>query len=151
NLEAGKPYSEQLLEKDRDRIMAIYLDRGYLNMTFRSAVDHMKEDPHRVHVVYQIEEGPRVFTSGVGQVGAARTRPEIIARNVNIKAHSPLSATALLRSESNLYTLGIFDWANVDTRQMVSHQTEAEVLVKVHEAKRNSIAYGFGFQVINRG
>jgi outer membrane protein assembly factor BamA len=39
----------------------------------------------------------------------------------------------------------------VDTRQTVSSQTEAEVLVKLHEAKRNSIAYGFGFQVINRG
>ena len=151
NLESGKPYSAQLLEKDRDRIMAVYLDRGYLNMTFKSAVQHVKEDPHRVHVLYQIEEGPRVFTSGVVPVGAGHTRPEIIARNVNIKTNQPLSATALLRGESNLYTLGVFDWANVDTRQTVSSETEAEVLVKLHEAKKNSIAYGFGFQVINRG
>src|SRR5262249_20431079 len=117
----------------------------------KSAVQHLKEDPHRVHVLYQIEEGPRVFTSGVVPVGALHTRPEIVARNVNIKTNQPLSATALLRGESNLYTLGVFDWANVDTRQTVSSQTDAEVLVKLHEAKQNSIAYGFGFQVINRG
>jgi len=45
----------------------------------------------------------------------------------------------------------VFDWASVDTRQPITDDPKAEVLVKLHESKRNSIAYGFGFQVINRG
>ncbi|HEX5434471.1 MAG TPA: POTRA domain-containing protein, partial [Candidatus Angelobacter sp.] len=36
NLKPGKPYSQQLLNKDRDRIMATYLDKGFLRMTFRA-------------------------------------------------------------------------------------------------------------------
>jgi outer membrane protein insertion porin family len=151
NLEPGKPYSTQLLNKDRDQIMATYLDSGYLTMTFKATVQHVKDDPHHVRVIYAIDEGPRVETASVTPVGAQHTRPEIIQRNANIKAGKPLSETALLRGESQLYTLGVFDWANVDTRRPVTDDPQAEVLVKVHEAKRNTITYGFGFQVINRG
>jgi outer membrane protein insertion porin family len=151
NLEPGKPYSTQLLTKDRDQIMATYLDKGFLNVTFKSEVEHAKTDPHHVHVVYQVDEGPQVHTASVEPIGAQHTRPEIIARNTNIKVAKPLSETALLRGESQLYTLGVFDWASVDTREPITDNPNAEVLVKLHESKRNSIAYGFGFQVINRG
>ncbi|HVG90881.1 MAG TPA: POTRA domain-containing protein, partial [Alphaproteobacteria bacterium] len=64
-LEPGKPYSTQLLDKDRDQIMATYLDKGFLNVTFKSKVDHRKDDRHYVHVFYQIEEGPQVQTASV--------------------------------------------------------------------------------------
>ncbi len=151
NLEPGKPYSTQLLNKDRDEIMAAYLDSGYLTMTFKATVQHTKNDPHHVQVIYQIDEGPRVETASVAPIGAPHTRPEIIERNANIKTGQPLSETALLRGESQLYTMGVFDWASMDTRQPVGDNPNAEVLIKVHEAKRNTITYGFGFQVINRG
>jgi len=151
NLEPGKPYSTLLLTKDRDQIMATYLDKGFLNVTFKSKVEHTKDDPHHVHVVYQIEEGPQVRTASVDPVGAQHTRPEIIARNADIKVNKPLSETTLLRGESQLYTLGVFDWASVDTRAPITDDPNAAVLVKLHESKRNTIAYGFGFQVINRG
>jgi outer membrane protein insertion porin family len=151
NLEPGKPYSTQLLNKDRDQIMATYLDNGYLIMTFKATVQHAKDDPHHVRVIYAIDEGPQVETASVTPVGAQHTRPEIIERHANIKSGKPLSETALLRGESQLYTMGIFDWASVDTRRSISNDPKAEVLVKVHESKRNTIAYGFGFQVINRG
>ncbi len=131
--------------------MATYLDNGYLTMTLKSTVQHAKDDPHHVQVIYEIDEGPQVHTVSLEPVGAQRTRPEIIARNANIKTGKPLSETALLRGESQLYTLGVFDWASVDTRRPVSEDPAADVLVKLHESKRNSIAYGFGFQVINRG
>src|ERR1041384_865295 len=151
NLEPGKAYSTQLLNKDRDQITAVYLDNGFLTMTFKATVQHAKNNPHRVQVLYQIDEGPQVITASVAPVGAQHTRPEIIARNANIKTGKPLSETALLRGESQLYTLGVFDWASVDTRRPVGDDPHAEVLVKLHESKRNTIAYGFGFSVINRG
>ncbi|MGC2696111.1 MAG: POTRA domain-containing protein [Candidatus Angelobacter sp.] len=151
NLEPGKPYSTQLLNKDRDQIMATYLDKGFLTMTFKATVQHPKNDPHHAQVIYQVDEGPQVHTASLAPIGALHTRPEIIARNANIKVNQPLSETALLRGESQLYTLGVFDWASVDTRRPITDEPQAEVLVKLHESKRNSITYGFGFQVINRG
>src|SRR5215467_6672443 len=34
---------------------------------------------------------------------------------------------------------------------MVTTQTQEDVIIKVHEARRNQITYGFGFEVVNRG
>src|SRR5204862_1105249 len=46
---------------------------------------------------------------------------------------------------------GVFDWAEIDPRRQITTQTEEDIVVKVHEGKRNSLTYGFGFEVINRG
>jgi outer membrane protein assembly factor BamA len=64
----------------------------------------------------------------------------------------PLTETELLSSESRFYNhTGVFDWAEVDPRRQITTQTTEDVLIKVHEAKRNTMTYGFGFEVINRG
>ena len=39
----------------------------------------------------------------------------------------------------------------MDPRRQITTQTKEDVLVKVHEAKRNTMTYGFGFEMINRG
>ena len=57
----------------------------------------------------------------------------------------------MLTAESRLYPPGIFDWAEVTPRRQITTQTEEDVLVKLHEAHRNTLTYGFGFEVINRG
>jgi outer membrane protein insertion porin family len=151
NLAPGKPYSTQLLNKDRDQIMAFYLKHGYLTANFKSTTKPLKQDPHRVEVVYSIDEGPKVQTAMVQIVGAHHTRPEIISKHANIKVGQPLSEETLLQSESKLYTLGVFDWASVDPQRPITTESDAEVLIKLHEAKRNSITYGVGFEVVNRG
>ena len=57
-----------------------------------------------------------------------------------------MSEGKLLESESKLINLGIFDWANVAPPRAITDQTQEDVLVKVHEAKRNSLSYGLGIQ-----
>jgi outer membrane protein assembly factor BamA len=151
NLEPGKPYSQELLDKDRDQILAVYLQEGFLNAVFRARVTPLNNDPHRVQVVYSINEGQQVFTKVVAPVGAVHTRIDTIQTNANIKVGKPLSLTSMLQGETQLLGLGVFDWASVDTREPVTNQSNADVLVKVHEGKRNTISYGFGFEVTNRG
>lgn len=151
NLEPGKPYSGQLLDKDRDQIIATYLDRGYLTATFKSTSRPVKNDPHHVDVVYQITEGPQVRTAMVETLGAHHTHPNIIAQDTKFPVGKPLSESALLKSESQLYTLGVFDWTSVDPQRPITNDSDVEVLVKLHEAKRNSLTYGFGFEAFNRG
>ena len=57
----------------------------------------------------------------------------------------------MLEAESRLYDLSIFDWSSVGPRKPITDQTDEMALVKVHEAKRNEITYGFGFEVSHRG
>ena len=151
NLGPGKPYSQELVTKDRNQIMARYLTLGYLNAGFRSKAKPVPNQPHHLTVVYSIIEGPQVKTATIITDGRGHTRQSMIDLEVPIKPGEPLSENALLSSESRLYNLGIFDWAEVDPRRAITDQHDEDVVIKVHEAKRNSIVYGFGFQVINRG
>lgn len=151
NLGPGKPYSQDLVLKDRASIVARYLTLGYLNASFRATSKPVPGEPHQVDVVYQISEGPRVETATIITDGRQHTQQSLIDQQLKVRTGEPLSANNMLSSESHLYNLGIFDWAEVDPRSNITDQTHEDVVVKVHEAKRNIITYGFGFQVLKRG
>lgn len=151
NLASGKPYSGQLVSSDRDKIMAAYLQRGFLAATFKARAKPLKQDPHRLEVVYLIDEGTQVHTATVQILGLQHTKPALVSTHAKIPAGQPLSESTLLYSESNLYALGIFDWASIDPLRPITTDSDAEVLVKVHEAKRHVVTYGFGFELVNRG
>ncbi|MEO7003840.1 MAG: POTRA domain-containing protein [Acidobacteriaceae bacterium] len=154
NLAEGKPYSQKLVALDRKNILANYLEKGYLTANFReTATAASKHDPHRVDVVYHIDEGPRVSTAQVISLGLVHTQQRLIDRDVKlIQPEQPLTETKLLTAESNLYShTGVFDWAEVDPKRPITTQPKEDVVVKVHEAKRNQLTYGFGFEIVNRG
>ena len=150
----GKAYSEKLVENDRANIVAHYLQAGYLMASFRETANAVsKNDPHHLKVVYHIYEGPQVYTASVITLGRQKTQQRLIDEDVaTIEPEKPLTETALLASESRLYEhTGVFDWVEVDPKRQITTQTQEDVLVKVHESKKNQMTYGFGFEIINRG
>ena len=153
-LGAGKPYSQALVEADRASIVANYLKAGYLTSSFRqTATVVSKQDPHHIDVVYHIYEGPKVFAGELITLGRAHTKQRLIDEEIaSIHPGAPLTETQLLTAESRLYDhTGVFDWAEVDPKRQITTQDKEDVVVKVHEAQRNQITYGFGFELINRG
>jgi outer membrane protein assembly factor BamA len=153
-LTVGGPYSQQLIQDDRKNILARYLTLGFLTANLReTATSVSSKEPHRVIVTYHIYEGPQVFTNEVITLGRQHTQPKLIHEDVAaLLPGKPLAETQLLNSETQLYNNpGVFDWAEVDPKRKITTQTKEDVLVKVHEAKRNEIHYGFGFEIINRG
>lgn len=150
-LRAGVPFSPRKLAEDRNRIEASYLNRGYLNVEVKTTVDHLLSDSHRVYVTYAVTEQQLVRVSQVIQLGQKVTRPSLIAKTAQVPVESPMRRAQLLTAESKLYDLGIFDWSSVGPRKPITDQTDEMVLVKVHEAKRNDLTYGFGFEVSHRG
>ena len=151
-LAPGKPFSRKLLDDDRSQVLADYMDVGYLNAHFDITVTPDPGNPHLMNVVYKIDPGPLARVGEVALLGAEHTQPKFI-RNVtspNVKEGKPLSEGKLLTSESDLYNLGIFDWATISPLRPIEGQEYEEVLVKVHESKRNTLDIGGGFEVIPR-
>ena len=152
SLQPGKPYSPHLLEIDRNRILAVYLDSGYLNATLKSDVSPDPQKPHLMNVVYTIDEGPQGHVSDVVLLGQDVTRPHFL-RDVtasNVSSGKPLSEGKFFTAESDLYNLNIFDWVSIKPLRPVSDQTQEEVLVKVHESPRYTMDVGGGLEVIPR-
>ncbi len=149
---AGTPFSQTLIGHDRSEILAWYLSHGYLNATFRATATPVKGKAHMIAVVYHISEGPQVHTAEVLTYGRQYTQPRLLQLLTSgIQPGAPLTENELLTAESRLYSPGIFDWVEVAPRRPIIDQTQADVVVKVHEAARNSLVYGFGFDVTNRG
>ncbi len=150
-LHTGAPFSPRKLAEDRNRISANYLNRGYLNAEVRSAIQRDAQDPHRVEVTYNVAERQLVRIGEVIYLGQKQTRLPVIERSAAVRAVAPIKRGDLLQAESRLYDLNVFDWSSVGPRRPITDQTEETILVQNHEAKRNEIIYGFGFEVSHRG
>ncbi len=150
-LKTGSPLSPRLLSQDRNRISANYLNRGYLNVQVRASVTREPTDPHRVNIQYAVTEHQLIRVGEVVYIGQQHTRMSLLRKTAKIPAEAPMKRGDLLAAESQLYDLNIFDWSSVGPRKPITDQTEESAVVKVHEAKRNEITYGFGFEVSHRG
>ena len=153
-LAEGQPYSQVHVQSDRASVLAHYLQAGYLSASFRETASEVsKRETHRINVVYHISEGPKITTGDVLTLGRSHTKQRLISQDiVGIKTRAPLTESELLTASSHLYDhAGVFDWAEVDPKEPMTTRTRDDVLVKVHEAKRNDFTYGFGFEVIARG
>lgn len=154
SLAEGQPYSQTHVRTDRSNIIAQYLKAGYLRASFRETASEVsKTEPHHINVVYHIDEGPRVVTGDVITLGRGHTSPRVFDNDLKaIKTGQPLTESDLLAAGSRLYEhTGVFDWAQVDPKEPIGTKSRNDVLVKVHEGKRNEITYGFGFEAIRRG
>ena len=147
----GQAFSPRSLAEDRTHIMAVYLERGFLNSEFDSTVTRLPNDPHRVDVTYKITEKQQVRVDHVVLLGNKKTRQSLVKKTVNIAEEAPLSQRALLNGESKLQDLGVFDWTSVEPRRPIVDQDNEDVLVKLHEAGTNEITYGFGLEIARRG
>jgi outer membrane protein insertion porin family len=152
NLTPGKPYSRKLLEDDRSEILAGYLDRGYLNAHMDTSAQRVASNSELFDVTYRIDPGPLALIGAVTLLGADHTQTKFIRQitNPNVKEGQPISEGKLLTSESDLYNLGVFDWTSVGPLRPIEGQESEEVLVKVHESKRNTLEVGVGFEALPR-
>jgi outer membrane protein insertion porin family len=152
HLQPGKPYSPYLLDQDRNRILASYLNLGYLDATFTSDVTPSPNDAHVMNIVYTIHEGRQGHVSKVVILGAKVTRPEFIRSVIRpeVSAGKPLSQGDFLTAESDLYNLDTFDWVSVKPLEPTVNRPEDELLVKVHESKRYTMDIGGGIEIIPR-
>lgn len=150
-LHSGSPFSPGKMASDRNQITAAYLDHGYLNAEVKAVLRRDPGNPYRVNIAYEVTENQKVRIRDVLYEGQEHTRLSLLRKATDLTAETPLSEKSLLQSETRLYDLDIFDWASVTPRQPVADQTQEDALVKVHEAKRTEIIYGFGFEVEHRG
>ncbi len=153
NLSPGKPYSTARLEQDRNRILARYENSGYENAQFQASATFQASNRHLVDVTYTINEGQQEKVAEVAVVGNQITKTNFIEKitGSEVMPGKPLSLGNSLTAESDLYNLGIFDWASVQPLEPPGEsEPREEMLLKVHESPRNSIDVGLGVEVIPR-
>ena len=146
----GQPYSEYNVAVDRDAMLDQYSTRGFPNATFEWS-SQPASDPHQVDLTYVIHEGQQQFVRKVLIGGLESTRRSLVDSKVELQPGDPLSPTAMRDTQRKLYDLGVF--ARVDTAiQNPDGDTDQKyVLYDVEEARKYSIATGFGAEFARIG
>src|SRR5204863_6163235 len=81
----GQPYFEPQIAADSDSLAALYLNRGYLEVSVQPA-PRVGATPANIDLHFLIHEGPQVLVDHVLIVGNARTKTETIGREVQLKS-----------------------------------------------------------------
>jgi outer membrane protein assembly complex protein YaeT len=151
----GQPYSDFNTSSDRDNILALYYDQGFSEAQFSADVEKVpSSDPNeapRVRLTYHITEERQVRVASLLLGGYEHTRPGVISRQVGIHAGEPLSEGAVVETQRKLYNLGIFSRVSIAPQNPEGESTQKTVVVMVDEARRYTLAYGFGFEAQRLG
>ena len=173
----GQPFSDISVASDRDNILALYFNDGFPNATFSWSAEpdpssaprtdankdapggaKAQDDPRDegglpieraepMKLVYKIVEGQQIRVRRVLLTGYNHTRPNVIQRQVRVKAGEPLREGDVVETQQKLYNLGVFNRVTVQPQNANGSNPEKDVVVLVEEAKRYTIAYGGGFEV----
>jgi outer membrane protein insertion porin family len=135
----GRPFSPAYLQLDTLAISAAYQEQGRRPHT----VGHFTREGTRVHVVYEILEGPRYRFGEAYVAGLERTSERMVRRELVLPRGSYFRLSRLRQSLERLYESGLFDRVQISP---IPDSTNSEILfyVLVHERKRRWLDGGLG-------
>ena len=144
---AGQPFSEFNVAVDRDTILAKYFENGFPKATFEWSSKPAAAAAPRGSALHA---STRAASSSFAKCWSAATRlhaTALINRNLRLNPGDPLSPTAITETQRRLYDLGVF--AKVDAAiQNPDGETDRKyVLYNLEEARRYSLAAGFGAEL----
>ncbi len=144
-LHAGSRFSPALAEQDRQTLLAVYNDAGYLRARVVSSIGDPDSEGARP-VDFRIEEGPRTFVDQILILGNDHTRDSVIANRITVSQGESLSLGKMLQTQQALSDLGIFDNVLVGPQSQESDAEYQNLVVRVRESRRYTARYGLGYE-----
>lgn len=143
-LAADGPYHPAIVEESLEVVRARYDVQGY-NAAQVSATHEWDADELRATVTIRVLEGPRTVVDRLIVRGNERTRTEVIRGAIDLASGEPVSTTALLEAERDLYRLGIFSRVEVELTPAPLGASTRDVVVRVEEGDVQRVTYGAGY------
>ncbi len=97
-----------------------------------------------IDIVYDIQEGPKVFVERIDIQGNIRTLDKVIRREFRLVEGDAFNSAKLRRSRQRIQNLGFFASVNVDN-QPGSAADRTVVTVEVEEQSTGDLTFGAGF------
>jgi outer membrane protein assembly complex protein YaeT len=146
NTAKGQLFSEYNVSEDRESILNYYFNRGFPGATFEATAKPIAGASNRMDVTFTIHEGRQVSVDRVLVSGLNHTRAFVVQRELQMNSGDPLSQVDMLKTQQQLYDLGIFSQVDTAVQNPEGNEPDKDVLVQVQEAKRYTVNYGGGFE-----
>lgn len=116
---------------------------GYAFVDVRPRVNRMR-DKKLINIVFNIQEGPRVFVERINITGNVRTQDKVIRREFRLIEGDAFNTAKLRRSRQRINNLGFFEKVEV-TNVPGAAPDSTVVNVAVQEKATGEISFGAGF------
>ena len=117
--------------------------RGYAFVEVKPQITRNRED-RTIDIVFNVQEGPRVYVERIDIVGNVRTLDRVIRREMQLVEGDAFNANKLQRSKDRLKNLGFFKKVETNTSQG-SAPDKTVVTVEVEEQSTGELSLGLGF------
>jgi outer membrane protein insertion porin family len=140
---AGEVYDASKVDQSVEKMT---LEAGKSGFAFARAQPQINRDPasRRLDIVYQLEEGPRVYVERIDIIGNVRTLDEVIRRELNIAEGDAYNRILVDRARRRLTGLDFFE--KIDIRQEPGTAPDlVTVVIDVVEKSTGTINFSAGY------
>lgn len=139
----GDWYDANQIEKSIEKLSDEVGNQGYAFVDIRPRLDRNREK-RTIDIVFEVQEGPRVFVERIDITGNVRTMDEVIRREFRLVEGDAFNAAKLRRSRQRIQDLDFFEKVSVE-QVPGSAPDKAVVKVAVEEKSTGSLSIGAGF------
>lgn len=143
-VQPGDIFSRKKATQTSENISTILGHEGH-SFANVNMIPEIDETTSTVKVTFFVDPGKRVYVRRVIMEGNAKTRDEVLRREVRQMEAAPISTLEVERSKTRLSRLGHFDEVDVETPAVPGTTDQVDVKYTVKEKSSGNILAGAGF------
>ncbi len=143
----GEVFSRGQMERSVENISAILSNVGYAFANISPSPSIDKEN-RTVSITYFIDPGKRVYVRRVLFAGNAKTKDEVLRRELRQFEGAWFSQASLDRTKVRLMRLAFFEEVEIDTPQVPGTEDQVDIIVNVKERPSGSFSAGLGYSQV---
>ena len=147
-IRSGDLYEDERIESATDALTFAAGAAGFAAVDVRP---RYVADPatRTVDVVFQVNEGPRVYVNRIDIVGNTQTLDPVIRRELNLVEGDAYNRALVDRSKNNLRALGFFKDVTIEETPTASPD-RTDLLVKVEEQPTGELTFSAGYSSVDQ-
>jgi len=145
--EEGDWYNADQVEDIVQKLTTAVGTKGYAFVDVRPQVNRNAETK-TIDIVYNIQEGPRVFVERIDISGNVRTLDRVIRREFRLVEGDAFNSAKLRRSQQRIRDLNFFEKAEVTNVPSDSAPDRTVIKVNVQEKSTGELSLGVGYSTL---
>lgn len=142
-IQTGETYNADLLDSSKDTITFLAGTVGYAFVDVKPRLTH-EPGKNVIDVVFEVNEGPRVYVERINIRGNTRTLDRVIRREIRMAEGDPYNRVLIDRSKQRLKALDFFK--DVDIKNEPGTAPDRTILdVSVEEQPTGELSVGVGY------
>lgn len=149
-LVTGDPLRAKVIEDATTAIMTMYANQGYLDARVRPDIQTNTETNLAI-VDFLIEEGGQFRIAEIRTETLAKTKPDVVRRELLFEPGQVVEYSRLLRSQRRLYLTGLFESVFIRPQTPAGADSASkDILIEVKERPSIELAAAVGYGTVER-